>query len=111
MLEKIKVSKKEAYEYLTSNVYRKCQKTDPKLWGDYLKELRNTTTHEKQIELSKLEVINPLGKSRTEITYQNQPIARFMQKIENNILLMLHSMFHILYGMTWDEAKQNFYQH
>lgn len=114
MLEKIKASKsqiaKEAYEYLTSNVYSKCQKTDPKLWGDYLTELRNTTTHEKQLELSNHEVINPLGRSRTEITYQNQPIARFMQDIENNIVFMLHSMFQILYGLTWDDAREKIKQ-
>jgi len=56
--------------------------------------------------LFKSEVINPLGINRTEITYENQPIARFMQKIENNIVLMLHSMFQILYGLTWDDARE-----
>lgn len=101
---------KDAYEYLTSNVYRKNRKIDQKLWGDHLEELRNTSTHEKQIVLSPLGVINRLGISRNEITYQEQPIARFMQKIENNIVSMLHSMFQILYGLTWDDAREKIKQ-
>lgn len=97
---------KEAYEYLISNVYRKNRRTDDKLWGDYLEDLRNTPVHEKQIILSTLGVINRLGISRDEITYQDQPIARFVQDIQNNIVYMLHSMFKILYGMDWDEARE-----
>ena len=114
VLESLGVSKnfiaKKMYCFLRSEVYNPEWKQKKYFWGDLLANIRNTTAHEKQIILSKLDIVNCFGHSRTEISYDGQLISRFTQNVIENILYMLRSGFTILYGMNWDYVRKEIIQ-
>lgn len=101
---------KEMHRKLRSEVYHPESRIGKFYWGDVLANMRNTTTHEKLLMLSNLEVVNPLGKNRTEISFEGQSIARYTQAVMDNVLIMLRSGFKILYEIDWDEASKKLRQ-
>lgn len=101
---------KKMYCCLRSKVYNPEWKQKKYFWGDILANIRNTTAHEKQIILSNLDFVNCFGHSRTEISYEGQLISRFTQSVMENILYMLRSGFKILYGMDWDDVRNQIIQ-
>lgn len=99
------------YDYFVTTVYKK-EESDPDLWGNKLRRLRNLTAHEKLVKLENIQRTSLLGQTREDVAFEGEQIGLFLQTtFDNNMFRMITDLNPILYCLPWvpGEFHENIY--
>ncbi|HHV06007.1 MAG TPA: hypothetical protein PK791_02515 [Anaerolineaceae bacterium] len=89
------------YQYIVTQI---CNPFDEKstLWGDKLRDLRNRTAHEKNVQIGTIQRENLLKITREEPALEGQQIAHYLEhQFVAKKVLMFEKMNLLLYGIPW----------
>lgn len=92
----------QVYSYLKTKVLSKAFGNNDESWGDFLRSLRDKTTHQKLLRPTLSDEENSQGLRISWPNIQGKRLAELSQwEFENNAFQMLVDLFPILYGFAW----------